>query len=64
MSKTKRRHTDKNKTKKSKKKWVSAIVAAQRTLTKTGSLQKAQKQLQITALANARRMFGSVGEQL
>lgn len=64
MSKTKRRHSDKNKTKKHKKRWVSAIVAAQRTLTKTGSLDKARKQLQITALANARRMFGSVGEQL
>jgi hypothetical protein len=53
-----------NKTKRSRsKKWLTAIEAAQNTLQKTGSLQKARRALKLQALTNARRMFGSVGKQ-
>jgi len=54
----------KNKTQKRKsgKKWQSAIVAAQKTLTHTGSLSKARVVLRKQALANARRLFGAVGK--
>jgi hypothetical protein len=58
-SKTKRnwRH---NGGKKSKK-WTTALSAAQSTLSKTGDIKKAKKVLQVQALANARKLFGSVG---
>lgn len=46
------------------KKWTTAIEAAQETLTKTGSLKKAKKALKIQALANARKLFGSLGNGL
>jgi hypothetical protein len=42
------------------KKWITAIEAAQTTLSKTGSLQAAKKTLKKQALVNARRLFGSV----
>lgn len=49
---------------KKSKKWTTAIEAAQSTLTKTGSLLKAKKALKIQALANARKLFGSVGNNI
>jgi hypothetical protein len=54
----KTRKNRKNKT----RRWRTAIEAAQITLTKTGSLNKARKSLRAQALANARRIFGSVGQ--
>jgi hypothetical protein len=60
MSK-RRRHTRKHYGgKKNSKKWTSAIEAAQKTLTKTGSLEKARSSLRKQALTNARKLFGSV----
>ncbi len=44
------------------KRWRTAIEAAQSTLRKTGSLNKARKSLRSQALANARKIFGSVGK--
>ena len=54
----------KNKTRKHKsgKKWQSAIDAAQKTLTQTGSLTKARQILRKQALSNARRLCGAVGK--
>lgn len=43
------------------KKWVTAIDAASKTLSKTGSISKARKVLRKQALTNARKLFGSVG---
>ena len=43
------------------KKWVTAIDAASKTLSKTGSISKARKTLRKQALSNARKLFGSVG---
>ena len=43
------------------KKWVTAIDAASKTLSKTGSISKARKSLRKQALTNARKLFGSVG---
>ena len=43
------------------KKWVTAIDAASKTLSKTGSISKAKKSLRKQALSNARKLFGSVG---
>lgn len=42
------------------KKWTTAIDAAQKTLTKTGSLEAARKSLKKQALFNARKLFGSI----
>lgn len=42
------------------KKWTTAIEAAQKTLSKTGSLTAAKKSLKRQALTNARKLFGSV----
>ena len=56
--------TMKNKTQNKKKQWTTAIEAAQSTLTKTGSLSKAKQVLKTQALVNARKLFGSVGEQM
>jgi hypothetical protein len=52
----------KNRTQKkhSGKKWETAIDAAQTTLNKTGSLNKARVTLRKQALYNARRLFGAV----
>lgn len=47
--------------KKTGKKWVTAIQAAQQTLSKTGSIEAARKSLRKQALTNARKLFGSVG---
>jgi hypothetical protein len=51
-----RRH----KHKKSYKKWITAVDAAQATLKKTGSLSKARMALRLQAAQNARKLFGSV----
>jgi hypothetical protein len=42
------------------KKWTTAIDAASKTLRKTGSISAAQKSLKKQALANARKLFGSI----
>ena len=57
-----RKHLNGGKKSKKSKKWTTAISAAQGTLTKTGDLKKAQRVLQVQALANARKLFGSVGQ--
>jgi len=61
-----KKHWGGKKSKKSKKskRWTTAISAAQKTLTKTGDITKAKKVLQLQALANARKLFGSVGERM
>jgi hypothetical protein len=46
--------------KKGGKKWQTAIQAAQATLNKTGSLDKAKIALNKQALINARKLFGSI----
>jgi hypothetical protein len=63
--KTKRNKMPKNKRKhsKSKKKWVTAVDAAQNALKRTGSLSKARSALRVQAFNNARKLFGSVGER-
>ena len=60
-NRTRKQHGGKSKKSKS---WTTAIDAAQSTLEKTGSLTKAKKALKIQALANARKLFGSVGQTL
>lgn len=58
----KKSKTQKNrKNKASGKKWVTAIEAAQRTLSKTGSISAARQSLRKQALTNARKLFGSIG---
>jgi hypothetical protein len=54
-----------NKTKRSKsgKKWVTAITAAQKTLNKTGSFNRARKVFRAQALANARKLFGALPQK-
>ena len=42
------------------KKWTTAIDAASKTLKQTGSISAAQKSLKKQALANARKLFGSI----
>jgi len=49
---------------KTKRKWVTAVQAAERTLKKTKSLSKARAALKIQAFQNARKLFGSIGEGL
>ena len=46
--------------KKTGKKWTTAIDAASDTLKKTGSITAARKSLKKQALANARKLFGSI----
>ena len=58
------KHTRKYGGKKKSKKWITAIDAAQSTLKKTGSLSKAKASLRSQALANARKLFGTVGKSL
>jgi hypothetical protein len=63
---TKRYRLKRNRTRKMRggkagKKWTTAIAAAQKTLSKTGSIQAARKTLRKQALTNARKLFGSVG---
>jgi len=50
--------------KKSGKKWVTAIDAAQKTLSKTGNLEQARMSLRKQALTNARKLFGSVSSSM
>ena len=52
------------KRRKSGKKWVTAVTAADTVLRKTGSYEQAKETLRTQALRNARRLFGSVGEML
>jgi hypothetical protein len=59
---SKKRHTKHRKT--HKKKWMTAIDAAQNTLKKTGSLGKAKAALRKQALNNARLLFGAVGKNI
>lgn len=42
------------------KKWTTAVEAAQKTLSKTGSITAAKKSLKKQALTNARKLFGSI----
>ena len=49
-----------HKGKRSGKKWITAIDAAQKTLTKTGNIEAARRTLRQQALTNARKLFGSV----
>ena len=42
------------------KKWTTAIDAATKTLSKTGSISAAKKSLKKQALYNARKLFGSI----
>jgi hypothetical protein len=44
------------------KKWVTAYKKASKTLKNTGSLKQAKVALKKQALANARKLFGSVGK--
>jgi len=57
---SKRRNTKKHRG----KKWVTALQAGEKTLKKTGSLDKAKKELRSHALMNARKLFGSIGRTL
>ena len=52
------------KRRKTGKKWVTAVTAADATLKRTGSYALAKETLRIQALRNARRLFGSIGEML
>jgi hypothetical protein len=56
----KRRNTRRQRGGKAGKKWTTAIDAAQKTLSKTGSLNKARSTLKKQALTNARKLFGSI----
>ena len=47
-----------------KKKWVTAVDAAQQELKRTGSLAKARTALRLQAYQNARKLFGSTSEHL
>lgn len=66
IKQSKRRKSSKRtqKTRKSGKKWVTAVGAADAVLKQTGSFEKARATLRTQALRNARRLFGSVGERL
>jgi hypothetical protein len=46
------------------KKWTTAVEAGDKTLSKTGSLNKAKESLRSQALLNARKLFGSIGKTL
>jgi hypothetical protein len=63
---TRRYRSRKNKSRKisggkTGKKWTTAIEAAQKTLSRTGSIKAAKKSLKKQALTNARKLFGSIG---
>lgn len=53
-----------NKRRKSGKHWVTVVGAAESTLRRTGSYEKARQTLKNQALSNARRLFGSIDERL
>jgi hypothetical protein len=64
--KSRRNHKSKNnKSKRSKsgKKWIPAISAAQKTLSKTGSFTRANKVFKTQALANVRKLFGALPQK-
>lgn len=46
------------------KKWVTAVDAAEKILTKTGDIEAAKKTLRRQALTNARRLFGSISSYM
>jgi hypothetical protein len=50
--------------KNSGKKWVTAIEAAEKTLSKTGDIESARKSLRKQALTNARKLFGSISSTM
>jgi hypothetical protein len=56
-NKSRRMRGGKNKT---GKKWTTAIEAAHKTFTKTGSISAAKQTLRKQALSNARKLFGSI----
>ena len=62
MKSRRNKHNKKNRTKRSKtgKKWITAISAAQKTLSKTGSFNKARLVFRAQALSNARKLFGAI----
>ena len=62
MATKRHKSSKKNKTHKmrSGRKWVTAIDAASKTLTNTGSIVAARQSLRKQALYNARKMFGSI----
>jgi hypothetical protein len=62
MATKRHKSSKKNKTLKmrSGRKWVTAIEAASKTLTNTGSIVAARQSLRKQALYNARKMFGSI----
>jgi len=66
--KTRRIRNKSNKRGKSKsrsgRRWITAVGAAEETLRRTGSYDKARQTLRNQALSNARRLFGAVGERL
>lgn len=66
--KTRRVRNKSNKRGKSKsrsgRQWITAVGAAEMTLRRTGSYDKARQTLRNQALSNARRLFGAVGERL
>jgi hypothetical protein len=49
---------------KSEKKWITAIDAAQKTLKKTGDIEAAKRSLRRQALTNARKLFGSISSSM
>ena len=62
MATKRHKSSKKNKTNKmrSGRKWTTAIEAASKTLTNTGSIVAARQSLRKQALYNARKMFGSI----
>lgn len=50
--------------KKRREKWVTAIDAAQKELSRSGSLDKARTALRLQAYQNARKLFGSISEKM
>ena len=63
-NKSKKRNNRGGTMKRGGKKWVTALQAGEKTLKKTGSLDKAKKELRSHALMNARKLFGSIGSAL
>lgn len=59
-----RKQNKKSMKKQGKKKWVTAIDAAQNELSRSGSLDKARTALRLQAYQNARKLFGSLSEKL
>lgn len=64
--KTRRVRIKSNKRGKSRsgRQWITAVGAAEMTLRRTGSYDKARQTLRNQALSNARRLFGAVGERM